>query len=135
MLNLTDDEIKNAKESFSKIQFENDDETQKKNIENIFRIANKNSVEWASLFVYCYEQLMNLKHPKIKARLEELHEVYAKINSDLEEYNRGIEYGRHYIYNSLRRTIEGNILAVREIVDFAFTRILYEGSDEMEEES
>lgn len=113
------------KSKIKKIDFEND-EAEKEKIEKIYRTSNKSSIDWASLFVYCHEQLSGIDHQEIKDRLDELKDVYIKINYNLEEYNQLIEYGKHTYRNKLMKLIHENMSAVKEVVNFTFTKILYE---------
>lgn len=118
--------LEELKSKIKKIDFGNDDETEKERIEKIYRTANKTSVDWASLFVSCYEQLSGIDYQEIKDRLNELKDIYIKINYNLEEYNQPMEYGKHTYRNKLMKLIHENIGAVKEVVDFTFTKILYE---------
>lgn len=114
------------KSKIKKIEFDDDDESEKQKIEKIYRIANKTSVDWAVLFVSCYEQLSNINYKEINERLKELKGIYIKINYNLEEHNRPIEYGKHIYRNKLMNLVHENIDVIKEVVNFTFTRVLYE---------
>lgn len=120
--------LEELKSRIKKLEFDDDDETEKQKIEKTYRIANKTSVDWAVLFVSCYEQLSNINYEEINERLNELKEVYIKINYNLEEHNRPIEYGKHIYRNKLMNLVHDNIDAIKEVVNFTFTHILYEDS-------
>lgn len=117
--------IEELKPRIKKIEFDDDDESEKQKIEKVYRIANKTSVDWAVLFISCYEQLSNIDYEEINERLKELKEIYLQINYNLEEHNRPIEYGKHIYRNKLMNLVHDNIDAVREVVNFTFTKVLY----------
>lgn len=117
--------IEELKLKIKKIEFDDDDETEKLKIEKTFRIANKTSVDWAVLFVACYEILSSIDYVEINERLKELKDIYVGINYNLEEHNRPIEYAKHIYRNKLMNLVYNNIDVIKEVVNFTFTKILY----------
>lgn len=121
---ISNEELQTIKSSYKLVEFDNEDESEKKKIEDTFRIANKSPIDSASLFVYTYDLLLNINNDNVRNRLKELKDIYSKINSELQEYNRPIEYGKHYYYNAIKEIVSNNIEDVKEIIDFAFIKIL-----------
>ena len=120
--------VEELKSKIKKIEFDDDDESEKQRIEKTYRIANKTSIDWAVLFVSCYEQLSSIDYGEINERLKELKDIYIKISYNLEEHNRPIEYAKHIYRNKLMNLVHDNIDVIKEVINFTFTKILYEDS-------
>lgn len=124
--NIGKNQLKEIKETYRIIEDDNESEEDSKKIITLFRKANKNSIDWASLFVYCYEQLILIRHKAILTKLHSFSGIFAEISDNLEEYNRPIAYGKNDYYNNLKITINKNLNDIRSLVNFTFTKILTE---------
>jgi len=122
------------RKSYNKVQFDDEDEIEKKNVERVFRIANKSCIHWARLFVYSFDQLVNIDDDALESMLKDYHPLYSRVAPDLEEYDREIRFGRNNFYNSISKAIYDNIFSIKQLVNFTFTKILYQSSTSSEEE-
>ena len=126
--------FESMRKSYNKVQFDDEDEMEKKSIERVFRVANKSCIHWARLFVYSFDQLVNIDDNILETMLKEYHPIYIKIAPSLEEYDREIRFGRNNFYNGINKAIYDNIFVIKQLVNFTFTKILYLSSTSSEEE-
>lgn len=122
---LTEIEIAEIKTYFRKVELTSFNDEEQEKIENVYRKVNKDCVDWARLFIYSYDTLFNIK--QFKEILKNYSNVYKILLKNLQQYDRDVEYGKHIFYNRIHESSNKNINEIMELVNFAFSKILYEG--------
>lgn len=122
---LTETEIAEIKTYFRKVELTSFNDEEQEKIENVYRKVNKDCIDWARLFIYSYDTLFNIK--QFKEILKNYGALYKILLKNLQQHDRDVEYGKHIFYNRIHEHSNKNINEIMELVNFAFSKILYEG--------